>query len=67
MTPTPAAPVLEALRHATGYESTMPSRGKPYSKLTLRWPPTNEGHRHAMVLLSVVMEAMRERETTCQK
>lgn len=64
MTPTPAAPVLEALRHATGYESTMPSRGKPYSKLVLHFAPTNEGHRHAMALLTVVMEAMRERGTT---
>lgn len=64
MTPTPAATVLEALRHATGYESTMPSRGKPYSKLVLHFPPTNEGHRHNMTLLTVVMEAMRERGTT---
>lgn len=60
MSPTPAAPVLEALRHAIDYDSTLPSRGKPYAQLTLRWPPTNEGHRHAMALLSVVLEAMRE-------
>lgn len=51
-----------ALQHATGYESTMPSRGKPYSKLVLHFAPTNDGHRHAMTLLSVVMAAMRERE-----
>lgn len=64
MTPTPVAPVLEALRHATGYESTMPSRGKPYSKLVLHFAPTNEGHRHAMTLLTVVLEAQRGKVTT---
>lgn len=55
-----ARSVVTALRHATGYEFTMPSRGKPYSKLVLHFAPTNEGHRHAMALLTVVMEAMRE-------